>query len=114
MNIKEHVFRYLDLLFSKAEQVGSIDEGFKMGWVNEDNDTILSIVNQRTFLYKQNKIQNLVYPRLSIHFSFSEFHFIVNMFSIDEGEAVDLIKDYISNILIRGINLSLSPFHPYL
>ena len=105
MNIKEHVFRYLDLLFSKAEQVGSIDENSKMGWVNEDNDTILSIVNTRTFLYKHKKT-----TRLNIHFSNREFQFITNMFALETGDAVDIIKEYISTVLLPDMDFTTIPF----
>lgn len=109
MNRKESVFRYLDILFNNTHRTGTLDKNVR--WVDEDGETILSIKTTH-IVYADDKTKN--HKKLNIHFSNSEFYFIVNMFALEVGDTVDLIKEYISNTLIRGINLSLAPFHPYL
>jgi len=97
MNKKELVFKYLDLLFKDSKFITD-DNKFKI--INNDN--IICSTSERNGRIK------------GFHFSYSEFYFILNMFSLSHGEVVDYIMEYISNKVPQTLfNINL-PFFPYL
>lgn len=82
--MREPVYYYLDLLFSKCKVV--------------DNSEMIKVTRGKEIICKIN-LGSDSYPK--INFSHSEFSFIKNMFAISEGDTVEFIRDYLSENFVN-------------
>jgi hypothetical protein len=95
---KYAVFNYLDILFKDTELI--VDD-IKFKIINNKGNTICSTS------VRNGKVKGF-------HFSNREFYFILNMYTLDTGQAVDYIKEYMSNKLPSSLFNDNLPFFPYL
>lgn len=103
LSMKKIVYKYLNHIFQKTEITSEETEHGKV---------YRGVIGTDTTLFRTQFQERPKGLRSSIHFSWGEFHLIKSMFSLETGETVDIIRDYLGDKI--DPKLYDLPFHPYL